>query len=240
MFDLARLARIRALAVRGRLVDLDSYSRGRMGRPTRTRTGGCSSYVITTARFSGAATAGNVLDGPRLAVVLGIRRVDPEHPHKPILARRRNHIVAPIISRRPRYVAHEVFVRRDLQRKVELPGPRRRAERGSHRIACPENLDGLHARDDETEGVLRDAGAQRVVARFRVRVEADLEARLLPAVWLGEGLEVVDLAVIGQHLRLLALKHGEVPVRREQREPRVPRHLVVLHGEGSVRVFRRS
>lgn len=120
---------------------------------------------------------------------------------------------------------------RNLDSAIEFPRSRLGTEGTARSLTGPKYLDAQHARDHQTQRILRDAGAQGIIARLRVGVEADLEARLLPAARLRAGLEVVDLAVLAQHLGLLALVHEEVAVGGEQREPRAPRHLVVLQRE---------
>lgn len=172
-----------------------------------------------------------VFGGPGLTIVVGIRCVYPEHPHKPVLAGRRNHVIASVVARRPGDVAHEVFVW-DLDGKVEFAGSCRSTERTSDGVAGPEYLDAQHPRDHEAQGVLRHAGAQGSVAWLGVRVEADLEAGLLSPVRLRAGLEIVHLAVLAQHLGLLAFVHGQVAVGGKQRKPCASRDLVVLDGKG--------
>lgn len=142
MLDLLWLARGGALAVGPRLIELDSCARERLrGRavmrvvvnvivaPTSLRT----AVAVISRRLSPSR---DVLYSIALATVLAIRRIDPEHLHKSILAGRGHHVVPLVVAGGPGDVAHEVLMR-DLQGEVERARAWRR-QRSWSRCSGPE------------------------------------------------------------------------------------------------------
>lgn len=234
--DLARLARRRPLPVRAGLVDLGSDARKRVRERPRASSaaalGGGGLEVLV--EFPRSRHVGR---RPGLAVVVaGEGRVEAENPHVAVLAGRGNHVVAPVVARSPGYVSDQSLMTGDLDGQVELPRAGRGAERTGDGVPRSEDLDRVHSGDHQTEGISGYTRSQSRVARFRVRVKPDLETSLLSAVWLGAGLEVVDLGVVGNSLGLFAFVDREVSVGSEQGEISISRCLVMFNGERPVRM----